>query len=108
MISFTISDIDFDNIDSYLSEVPKYWKKTRGRRYWPSSLVQVSKEVRTIHTKYLVVVEWEVTAAINYSFQISMLIDAEHGTCEVFVPGLWYPQRKLTEAIQLAFKKESD
>jgi hypothetical protein len=106
MISFTIADIDLDKIDHYLSEVPNCWKKTRGKRYWSSSLVLVANEQRQIENNHLMVVEWMMTGAINYSIQISILIDSILKTCEIFIPGFWYPQKKLAEAIRMVFKKD--
>ncbi|MHA2143115.1 MAG: hypothetical protein ACXADD_16660 [Candidatus Thorarchaeota archaeon] len=83
MISFTITEIDMEKIDNYLSNVPNLLKKVKFR--WGSRLTLKSKISRRVDGQHLMIWEWELLFKPMMRFAALFRIDPNLVSSEVFV-----------------------
>lgn len=84
MISFSIADIDLEQIDLNLASVPSHWKKVRGRS-WGSNLKLKSKVNRRMNGQHLIIWEWELLFMPMMRIAALFRIDPNLEGSEVFV-----------------------
>ncbi|MHA2064629.1 MAG: hypothetical protein ACXABY_09675 [Candidatus Thorarchaeota archaeon] len=85
MISFTLTNIDLDQIDLSLASVPSLWKKVRRRWSWGSTIKLKSKINRRVDGQHLIIWEWEMRFKPMMRIAALFLIDANLESSEVFV-----------------------
>ncbi|MFW9845466.1 MAG: hypothetical protein ACFFD6_01860 [Candidatus Thorarchaeota archaeon] len=86
MISFTLRNIDLDQISTHLLKLPDHWERVKDWRYWGHGLelnFQVTHHLENLH---LIIREWAIEMRQeNLRMTAFFLVDHNLGTCEVFL-----------------------
>jgi hypothetical protein len=95
MISFTLRNIDLDQIDTGLLKMPEHWEKVKGWRFLGCGLILKSQVNRQLQGQHLIVREWEITMTRGRLRLTAFLwIDSNLENCEVFLTGSGWLEEK--------------
>jgi hypothetical protein len=86
MISFTLTNIELDQIDQKLARMPEHWDKVKGWRLWGGSLHLESGVNRRSNGQHLMIREWNMTMVEGNPIMSAIFwIDSNNEACEIFL-----------------------
>ena len=107
MIALRFKDVSPDKIDEYLSDIQKYWTKTRGGLLWRIDLILGHKISRDLSNQHLEIIEWNLPWAHpegSPKNTVVFLFDTIQDSCDVFIVAMPSVDERIAKAVAMAFE----